>query len=135
VFFRSQDLDIAAQKVLGQKLGELSGKPSTSGLHTHPTLYTSELGEDISVIDTSQLSPIFNRFGLIAVTATTLKRTNVQRLPPTDGMPISLSKKSHLTMQFSKFILNQRLAATHSGPLPTKPTIVLRLPSVASWRR
>jgi hypothetical protein len=24
------------QKILGQKLGELTGKPSTSGLHIHP---------------------------------------------------------------------------------------------------
>jgi hypothetical protein len=30
VFFRNQDIDIEAQKVLGQKLGELTGKPETS---------------------------------------------------------------------------------------------------------
>jgi hypothetical protein len=56
VIFRSQDIDITTQKILGTKLGELSGKPDTSKLHTHPTLYTSELGdEEISVIDTAQL--------------------------------------------------------------------------------
>lgn len=30
VFFRSQDLNIDDQKILGQKLGELTGKPETS---------------------------------------------------------------------------------------------------------
>lgn len=30
VFFRNQDLSIDDQKVLGQKLGELTGKPETS---------------------------------------------------------------------------------------------------------
>jgi alpha-ketoglutarate-dependent taurine dioxygenase len=35
VFFRDQDLTIEAQKVLGQKLGELTGKPETSKLHRH----------------------------------------------------------------------------------------------------
>jgi hypothetical protein len=55
VIFRNQDLDIEAQKILGTKLGELSGKPETSKLHTHPIINTSEFGEKISVIDTSQL--------------------------------------------------------------------------------
>ncbi|CAI7616195.1 unnamed protein product [Penicillium glandicola] len=35
VFFRNQDISSEEQKVLGQKLGELSGKPSTSKLHRH----------------------------------------------------------------------------------------------------
>lgn len=30
IFFRNQDINIEDQKVLGQKLGELTGKPSTS---------------------------------------------------------------------------------------------------------
>jgi hypothetical protein len=30
VFFRNQDLNVQQQKVLGQKLGELTGKPATS---------------------------------------------------------------------------------------------------------
>lgn len=33
VFFRNQDLNIDEQKLLGQKLGELSGKPASSKLH------------------------------------------------------------------------------------------------------
>lgn len=35
VFFRNQDLTIEDQKILGQKLGELTGKPETSKLHRH----------------------------------------------------------------------------------------------------
>jgi hypothetical protein len=30
VFFRNQDINIDDQKILGQKLGELTGKPDTS---------------------------------------------------------------------------------------------------------
>jgi len=30
VFFRNQDLNIEDQKLLGQRLGELTGKPQTS---------------------------------------------------------------------------------------------------------
>lgn len=51
VFFRSQDINIAQQKKLGQKLGELTGKPKDSGLHVHPlTEDTSELGDEVSII-------------------------------------------------------------------------------------
>ncbi|PVH83959.1 taurine catabolism dioxygenase [Cadophora sp. DSE1049] len=35
VFFRNQDIGIEDQKFLGQKLGELTGKPETSKLHKH----------------------------------------------------------------------------------------------------
>ncbi|KAF2815363.1 putative TfdA family taurine dioxygenase [Mytilinidion resinicola] len=35
VFFRNQDLEIDQQRVLGEKLGRLSGKPETSKLHRH----------------------------------------------------------------------------------------------------
>lgn len=51
VFFTNQDIEIEEQKVLGQRLGELSGKPATSKLHKHPiSETTSELGAEISVI-------------------------------------------------------------------------------------
>ncbi|MCJ1408932.1 hypothetical protein MMC19_003009 [Ptychographa xylographoides] len=37
VFFRKQDdMDIELQKILAQRLGELSGKPTSSKLHIHP---------------------------------------------------------------------------------------------------
>ena len=55
VFFRKQDgLTNDLQKVLAQKLGELSGKPATSKLHVHPIINSSrKLGgndDEISVI-------------------------------------------------------------------------------------
>lgn len=47
VFFRDQDIEIDDQKILGAKLGELSGKPESSKLHIHPiTEETSEVRTD-----------------------------------------------------------------------------------------
>jgi len=55
VFFRNQEITIDQQKQLGDRLGRLSGKPSTSGLHVHPTTWQgSELGDYISVIDSDK---------------------------------------------------------------------------------
>jgi len=57
VFFRGQEITTKEQEQLGTKLGELSGKPSTSKLHIHPlTAEFSELGDFISVISSD-----FNR--------------------------------------------------------------------------
>lgn len=44
VFFRNQDLNISDQKFLGQRLGELTGKPRTSKLHRHALLNGKSLG-------------------------------------------------------------------------------------------
>ncbi|KAH7153606.1 hypothetical protein EDB81DRAFT_932252 [Dactylonectria macrodidyma] len=54
VFFRAQDnLTDDIQKALVQRLGELTGKPSDSTLHIHPTLNnTSEFGVDDEQIST-----------------------------------------------------------------------------------
>ncbi|KZT13170.1 taurine catabolism dioxygenase [Laetiporus sulphureus 93-53] len=50
-FFRNQDITVEQQKLLGNKLGILSGRPKESGLHIHPTTQPSpELGLEISVI-------------------------------------------------------------------------------------
>ncbi|KAI9661080.1 MAG: hypothetical protein M1821_009407 [Bathelium mastoideum] len=59
VFFRKQDdLSNDLQKQLAQRLGELSGKPSTSGLHIHPVANSGrKLGgndNEISVISSEQ---------------------------------------------------------------------------------
>ena len=55
VFFREQELTIEEQKLLGTKLGELSGKPASSKLHVHPiTEEASELGDEISVISSDR---------------------------------------------------------------------------------
>ncbi|KAJ6139573.1 Taurine catabolism dioxygenase TauD/TfdA [Penicillium samsonianum] len=58
VFFRKQDgLDNDLQKELVQRLGELSGKPSTSGLHIHPVANSgrehSVKDDEISVISSA----------------------------------------------------------------------------------
>jgi len=39
VFFRNQDINIEDQKVLGQKLGELTGKPETSKVIGRQNVY------------------------------------------------------------------------------------------------
>lgn len=55
VFFREQEITINEQKLLGIKLGELSGKPASSKLHVHPiTEESSELGDEISVISSER---------------------------------------------------------------------------------
>jgi alpha-ketoglutarate-dependent taurine dioxygenase len=54
VFFRNQEITIEQQKSLGTRLGELSGKPSTSKLHIHPlTPEFSELGDHVTVISSA----------------------------------------------------------------------------------
>lgn len=51
VFFKHQKLTIEEQKLLGLKLGQLTGRPAESGLHKHPiSENTPELGADTSVI-------------------------------------------------------------------------------------
>ncbi|KAF2851520.1 taurine catabolism dioxygenase [Plenodomus tracheiphilus IPT5] len=64
VFFRKQDdLDNDLQKELAQRLGELSGKPSSSKLHIHPVSNSGRrLGgndDEISVISSEQAKEIF----------------------------------------------------------------------------
>ncbi|KAH0288488.1 taurine dioxygenase family protein [Aureobasidium namibiae CBS 147.97] len=64
VFFRKQDnLTNTLQKQLNHRLGQLTGKPSTSTLHIHPILNnTSEFGVDdveISTISSLQRKAIF----------------------------------------------------------------------------
>ncbi len=54
VFFRAQDnLTNELQKKLIERLGELTGRPATSGLHIHPVLNSErELGGDDPEIST-----------------------------------------------------------------------------------
>ncbi|WVQ82461.1 hypothetical protein IAT38_004590 [Cryptococcus sp. DSM 104549] len=56
-FFRGQDLNVEDQKILGRKLGELSGKPKDSTLHIHPTTeLTSAKGDHISIITSERVA-------------------------------------------------------------------------------
>ena len=64
VFFRKQDnLSDDLQKELVDRLGKLSGKPATSGLHIHPVTNASrELGggdNEISVISSQQAKALY----------------------------------------------------------------------------
>ncbi|KAH8807968.1 alpha-ketoglutarate-dependent sulfonate dioxygenase [Xylogone sp. PMI_703] len=73
VFFRNQDLTIEDQKVLGQKLGELTGKPTTSKLHRHALSNSKrgiavdengKLDDEVSVISSQQNRKYYkDRFG------------------------------------------------------------------------
>ncbi|EXJ80743.1 hypothetical protein A1O3_07027 [Capronia epimyces CBS 606.96] len=63
VFFRNQDLDVESQKLLGQKLGELTGKPDVSTLNRHPVNNSGrgrtldengKLDDEVSVISSEQ---------------------------------------------------------------------------------
>jgi alpha-ketoglutarate-dependent taurine dioxygenase len=68
VFFRSQDnLTADLQKELVQKLGQLSGKPATSGLHIHPVLNSEREGyrvtdPEISTIDSELNKKIYKDY-------------------------------------------------------------------------
>ncbi|KAI0538162.1 TauD-domain-containing protein [Xylaria digitata] len=67
VFFRKQDnITNDLQKELVQRLGELSGKPKTSGLHIHPVINASRDrgGQDheISVISSEQNRRLYKKF-------------------------------------------------------------------------
>jgi len=62
VFFRNQELSTAKQRELGIRLGELSGKPKTSGLHKHPlTREGSVLGDDVNVIEGTLFRKLYER--------------------------------------------------------------------------
>ncbi|MCJ1353871.1 MAG: hypothetical protein MMC33_003858 [Icmadophila ericetorum] len=70
VFFRAQDaLTDDLQKELVHRLGQLTGKPESSGLHIHPVTNSSqELGgkdDEISIISSVQAKKIFKNFGLL----------------------------------------------------------------------
>lgn len=63
MFFRNQDINIDDQKTLGQKLGELTGKPETSKLHRHalsnskrgiPVDENGRLDDEVSIISSEQ---------------------------------------------------------------------------------
>lgn len=53
VFFRAQnDMTVELQKELAQRMGLLTGKPSTSGLHIFPLMHTArQIGDkEVTVI-------------------------------------------------------------------------------------
>jgi alpha-ketoglutarate-dependent taurine dioxygenase len=72
VFFRNQSINIEDQKILGQKLGHLTGKPATSKLHRHALSNSKrgiavdengKLDDEVSVISSEQARKLYqNRF-------------------------------------------------------------------------
>ncbi|KAI3322404.1 TauD-domain-containing protein [Xylariaceae sp. AK1471] len=67
VFFRKQDnITNDLQKELVQRLGQLSGKPETSGLHVHPIVNAGRehggTDNEISVISSVQNRKLYKRF-------------------------------------------------------------------------
>ena len=51
VFFADQDIKVNQQRELGTRMGQLTGKPTTSTLHKHPISEDlPELGAEISII-------------------------------------------------------------------------------------
>ncbi|KPM43180.1 hypothetical protein AK830_g3300 [Neonectria ditissima] len=72
LFFRNQDINIDDQKYLGQKLGELTGKPESSKLHKHALSNSKrgiavdengKLDDEVSVISSEQNRKFYqNRF-------------------------------------------------------------------------
>lgn len=73
VFFRNQDINIEDQKVLGQRLGELTGKPESSKLHRHALSNSKrgiavdengKLDDEVSIISSEQNRKFYkDRFG------------------------------------------------------------------------
>ncbi|KAI1385000.1 taurine catabolism dioxygenase [Hypoxylon trugodes] len=63
VFFRNQDINIDDQKILGDRLGQLTGKPESSKLHRHalsnskrgiPVDENGRLDDEVSIISSEQ---------------------------------------------------------------------------------
>ncbi|KAM3068315.1 hypothetical protein ACMFMG_009455 [Clarireedia jacksonii] len=82
VFFRAQDnLTAEFQKELVQRIGILSGKPSTSGLHIHPVLNPEREGyrvtdPEISTIDSELDKKIYPKTKLIGVGPANLNQSS-----------------------------------------------------------
>ncbi|KAH9929636.1 hypothetical protein B0H21DRAFT_761913 [Amylocystis lapponica] len=132
VFFRNQDLTIEQQKLLGNKLGILSGRPANSGLHVHPsTNPNSELGMEISVITSKK--DISSRYGGAAEMSTFASKEwhsditfepvpsdfailKIHTLPPTGGDTIfasSYEAYDRLSPAFANFL--EGLTAIHNA--------------------
>ena len=131
VFFRDQDITIEQQKQLGDRLGRLSGKPESSGLHIHPTTWEgSELGDEISVIDADKARSYYkytrdrSQFASTGWHADiTFERVpsdyailKLKKIPKVGGDTLWASGYEvydRLTPAYKKFL--EGLTATHSG--------------------
>jgi alpha-ketoglutarate-dependent taurine dioxygenase len=84
VFFRAQDnLTADLQKVLIQRIGLLSGKPPTSGLHIHPILNSEREGykvtdPEISTIDSELNKKLYSKAGKLSAIVSEKKQNSFQ---------------------------------------------------------
>ncbi|KAJ3378665.1 hypothetical protein HDU84_007397 [Entophlyctis sp. JEL0112] len=131
VFLRNQDSTFDEQKELVSRLGTLTGKPATSGLHSHPTTeLTSELGEKALVISSERAK----KFGEAYNAGSELASRNwhsditfepvpsdyaalkIRELPPQGGDTLWASAYEvydRLSPAFAAFL--EGLTATHEG--------------------
>ncbi|ORY37096.1 taurine catabolism dioxygenase [Rhizoclosmatium globosum] len=131
VFFRDQDLNFEEQKEFVDRLGKISGKPATSGLHSHPISEESdEFGEknyEVSSVKNKTLeqgrrdrSEFHSRgfhsdvtFEVVPPDYTALR---LRELPPEGGDTLwasSYEAYDRLSPAFAKFV--EGLTAFHSG--------------------
>jgi len=83
VFFRNQDLSVDDQKILGQKLGELTGKPESSKVCVQNPSMTMETQMQMEM--QMQCDEAYDEIQKIRLTTTSAARRDV--FP----MPISIS--------------------------------------------
>ena len=155
VFFRAQDgITDDLQKELAQRLGELSGKPSSSKLHIHPVSNSArEHGgndDEISIISSLQAKKIYKGSSLDPSTKKQSSKDNwhsditfepvpsdyailrLTELPGTGGgmnqIPTFQTLTTLLTYQPPRHPLGLRLRAfrPHLPPLPAIPRIPYR---------
>lgn len=65
VFFKSQDLTPEEQKYFTDRLGHVTGKPSSSGLHIHP-VYNAERDNTESIVDSKGTRNTDNEISVIS---------------------------------------------------------------------
>ena len=65
VFFKNQDLSPEEQKYITNRLGHLTGKPASSGLHVHPVFNAEREGKD-QVVDEKGTSNKDNEISVIS---------------------------------------------------------------------
>ncbi|KAJ3075327.1 hypothetical protein HDU98_008575 [Podochytrium sp. JEL0797] len=116
VFLRDQDISFEEQKEFADRLGRASGKPNTSGLHTHPTSEGSETNLAIVSENTKrrvQLNPESSEFHSIAWHA------DITFEPvPSDYAVLKLKQipsEGGDTLWASAYEVYERLTATHDG--------------------
>ncbi|ORY45167.1 taurine catabolism dioxygenase [Rhizoclosmatium globosum] len=131
VFLRNQDITFEEQKEFADRLGRVTGKPATSGLHVHPsTAQSSELGDEALTIS----SEYNKKVGSVYASASEFQSQawhsditfepipsdyailRLREVPPEGGDTLWASAYEiydRLSPAFQKFL--EGLTATHTG--------------------